>query len=69
MIWVVTVWMLLMAGMSVETRQFSTHAECEAYRQTVTERRFKPDRPPGSGVLVGGCRPKMVDLPSASPQR
>ena len=75
MIWAITVWMLLTTGLTMETREFGSRAECEAYRQSVAERRFSlsdppaPVRPSGTGVLIGACKGKVVDSPPFRVQR
>ena len=71
MIWAITVWMLLTTGLTMETREFGSRAECEAYRQSVAERRFslETERPSGTGVLIGACKGKVVDSPPFRVQR
>ena len=60
MIWVVTVWMLLTTGLAMETREFPSLASCEAYRLAANQAIFTldSDRPSGTGVLIGACKPK-----------
>jgi len=71
MIWAITVWMLLTTGQTMQTREFGSLADCEAYRRSVAERQFslETDRPSGTGVLIGSCKGKMVDSRPLGAQR
>jgi hypothetical protein len=71
MIWAITVWMLLTTGLTMETREFKTLAECEAYRLTVERATFSLEaaRPSGTGLLIGACKAKVVDSPRSAAQR
>ena len=71
MIYAITVWLLLTTGLSMETREFKTLAECEAYRRHVSDAAFtlEAERMPGTGVLIGACKAKVVDSRRPTAQR
>ena len=68
---VITVWLLLTTGLTMETREFKTLAECEAYRRGVSGATFtlEAERVPGTGVLIGACKAKVVDSRGLNVQR
>ena len=57
MTWVLAVWILTTSGVEVERTRWPTLEACLAHRTTVEWRR--PDRPDGTGTLLGACRPVL----------
>ena len=65
MIWTITVWVLLTTGPTMETREFGSLVECEAYRTQAGHAVFSLEsgRLSGTGILIGACKGKVVDSP------
>ena len=54
MTWALAVWLLTASGVEVERTRWATLEACLAHRATVQWR--LPDRPDGTGTLLGACR-------------
>ena len=57
MMWILVVWTLTLAGVETEATRWPTLEACLAHRAAVEWR--LPDRPDGTGTLLGACRPVL----------